>query len=248
MGCRRIRRRWLRLNFHREMRCRERMSCLKIYRCRPTEFQAGAAVSAAESGGVSARDAAAARFRAALSGDARRGAGRRWTDRHGAAGSRLGERITRGGRRCGRSVACAAWRRIIALPDGSYNVLVLGLRRIVIVRELPADKSFREAQVELKTTIIRHRRRGGPDVAGPTAGSVQAGAAENSRSPGTVRPASGQQHSAGHADRHRGLYAGHRPGFQGADAARRRASTAAPRELLEHLARLRRPLSRRSSA
>ncbi len=34
--------------------------------------------------------------------------------------------------------------------EGSYNVLVLGLKRIVIARELPPDKLFREAQVELK--------------------------------------------------------------------------------------------------
>jgi len=33
--------------------------------------------------------------------------------------------------------------------EGSYNVLVLGLRRIKIVRELPPIKSFREAEVEL---------------------------------------------------------------------------------------------------
>ena len=33
--------------------------------------------------------------------------------------------------------------------DGSYNVLVLGLRRISIARELPPGKSFREAKVEL---------------------------------------------------------------------------------------------------
>ncbi len=33
--------------------------------------------------------------------------------------------------------------------EGSYNVLVLGLRRIVIRRELPPDKSFRVAEVEL---------------------------------------------------------------------------------------------------
>jgi ATP-dependent Lon protease len=33
--------------------------------------------------------------------------------------------------------------------EGSYNVLVLGLRRLKIVRELPPKKSFREAEVEL---------------------------------------------------------------------------------------------------
>ena len=33
--------------------------------------------------------------------------------------------------------------------DGQYNVLMLGLRRILIDEELPADKSFREAQVTL---------------------------------------------------------------------------------------------------
>jgi ATP-dependent Lon protease len=34
--------------------------------------------------------------------------------------------------------------------EGSYNVLVLGLKRIVIARELPPEKLFREAEVELK--------------------------------------------------------------------------------------------------
>jgi uncharacterized protein len=33
--------------------------------------------------------------------------------------------------------------------EGSYNVLVLGLRRIAIVRELPPDKPFREAEAQL---------------------------------------------------------------------------------------------------
>jgi uncharacterized protein len=33
--------------------------------------------------------------------------------------------------------------------EGSYNVLVLGLRRMVIERELPADKIFRVAEVRL---------------------------------------------------------------------------------------------------
>ena len=34
-------------------------------------------------------------------------------------------------------------------PDGSYNVLLLGLRRMKIEHELPPHKLFREAQVEL---------------------------------------------------------------------------------------------------
>ncbi|HEV2972079.1 MAG TPA: LON peptidase substrate-binding domain-containing protein [Pirellulales bacterium] len=33
--------------------------------------------------------------------------------------------------------------------EGSYNVLVLGLRRMVIERELPAEKTFRVAEVQL---------------------------------------------------------------------------------------------------
>jgi len=39
------------------------------------------------------------------------------------------------------------------LEDGSYNVLVLGLRRIEIVEEFPADKPFREARVELQDDV-----------------------------------------------------------------------------------------------
>jgi len=35
------------------------------------------------------------------------------------------------------------------LDDGSYNVLLLGLRRVRLVEELPPTKSFREAQVEV---------------------------------------------------------------------------------------------------
>jgi uncharacterized protein len=34
-------------------------------------------------------------------------------------------------------------------PDGTYHVLLLGLRRISLLRELPPNKKFREAQVEL---------------------------------------------------------------------------------------------------
>jgi uncharacterized protein len=34
-------------------------------------------------------------------------------------------------------------------PEGRYNLLLLGVRRIGIVRELPPNKSFREAQVEI---------------------------------------------------------------------------------------------------
>ena len=37
--------------------------------------------------------------------------------------------------------------------EGSYNVLVLGLKRIVIARELPPDKMFREAEVELRDDV-----------------------------------------------------------------------------------------------
>lgn len=35
------------------------------------------------------------------------------------------------------------------LKGGSYNVLLMGLKRVRIVRELPPSKSFREAEVEL---------------------------------------------------------------------------------------------------
>jgi ATP-dependent Lon protease len=36
-----------------------------------------------------------------------------------------------------------------AQPDNRYNLLLLGLRRVRVVRELPAVRSFREAEVEL---------------------------------------------------------------------------------------------------
>jgi ATP-dependent Lon protease len=35
------------------------------------------------------------------------------------------------------------------LPDGSYNLLLTGLKRVEIVRELPPVKTFREAEVKL---------------------------------------------------------------------------------------------------
>jgi Lon protease-like protein len=35
------------------------------------------------------------------------------------------------------------------LPDGCFNALVLGVRRVRLVEELPASKPFREARVEL---------------------------------------------------------------------------------------------------
>jgi ATP-dependent Lon protease len=50
--------------------------------------------------------------------------------------------------------------------EGSYNVLVLGLRRIKIVRELPPDKSFREAKVELGEDVY-------PDEGAAARGQLQ---------------------------------------------------------------------------
>jgi len=35
------------------------------------------------------------------------------------------------------------------LPDGSYNILLVGLKRVRLLHELPPSKSFREAKVEL---------------------------------------------------------------------------------------------------
>ncbi len=39
------------------------------------------------------------------------------------------------------------------LPDGCYNALVLGVRRVRLIEELPAAKPFREARVELLEDI-----------------------------------------------------------------------------------------------
>jgi uncharacterized protein len=39
------------------------------------------------------------------------------------------------------------------LPDGCYNALVLGVRRVRLVEELPASKPFREARVNLLEDI-----------------------------------------------------------------------------------------------
>lgn len=35
------------------------------------------------------------------------------------------------------------------LPDGKYNVLIVGLRRVQVVRELPPSRAFREARVQI---------------------------------------------------------------------------------------------------
>jgi Lon protease-like protein len=50
--------------------------------------------------------------------------------------------------------------------EGSYNVLVLGLRRIKIISELPPGKTFREAQVELRDDMY-------PDDAAGARGKLQ---------------------------------------------------------------------------
>lgn len=51
-------------------------------------------------------------------------------------------------------IAClgrvATWH---AVEDNRYNLLLLGLRRVRILRELPADKLFREAEVEILEDI-----------------------------------------------------------------------------------------------
>jgi Lon protease-like protein len=40
------------------------------------------------------------------------------------------------------------------LPDGCFNLLLAGLSRIEIVRELPPEKAFREAWVELRPDVF----------------------------------------------------------------------------------------------
>jgi len=51
-------------------------------------------------------------------------------------------------------IAClgrvATWH---AVEDNRYNLLLLGLRRVRLLRELPADKLFREAEVEILEDI-----------------------------------------------------------------------------------------------
>jgi uncharacterized protein len=41
------------------------------------------------------------------------------------------------------------------LPDGTYNVLLLGLRRVHLLRELTTSRSFREAAAELCDDVYR---------------------------------------------------------------------------------------------
>jgi ATP-dependent Lon protease len=55
-----------------------------------------------------------------------------------------------GGRPALYPIACLG--RITAhcrLPDGTYNVLLLGLRRVRLLKELPSMRRFREAEAEL---------------------------------------------------------------------------------------------------
>jgi Lon protease-like protein len=47
----------------------------------------------------------------------------------------------------GRITACCR------LPDGTYNVLLLGLRRVKVVREVTSVRRFREAEVEVREDI-----------------------------------------------------------------------------------------------
>jgi Lon protease-like protein len=52
-------------------------------------------------------------------------------------------------------IACLG--RIIAdqtLPDGRYNLLLRGLRRIRIIEEIPSEKLFRSARVELLDDVV----------------------------------------------------------------------------------------------
>ena len=46
----------------------------------------------------------------------------------------------------------AAYHR---LPNGTYNLLLSGLRRVRLVRELPPSRKFREADVELREDVYR---------------------------------------------------------------------------------------------
>ena len=43
----------------------------------------------------------------------------------------------------------ARWSRITSLQDGRYNVLLLGVQRVRILKELDPLRSFRQARVEL---------------------------------------------------------------------------------------------------
>ena len=70
-----------------------------------------------------------------------------------AALAPAGRGTTRGGRRCIRWPALAGSPRHYRLADGTYNVLLLGLRRVKLVRELATARRFREAKVELCTDV-----------------------------------------------------------------------------------------------
>ena len=105
-------------------------------------------LSPAQSRPLPARDAAVAHLRAALSGDARGGPGWRRADRDGGAGAGVGGGL----RRPPADSPHGLPGRVTSshrLEDGTCNVLLLGLCRVRILEELPAEKSFREAKVEV---------------------------------------------------------------------------------------------------
>ena len=120
-----------------------------------------------------------------------------------------------------RSVGClcrvATYHRT---DDGSYNVLILGLRRIVIERELPPDKLFRVAEGGSARMIMRSPRGAAARPATAADGGLQVHPAENSRSARAVGRFARQPGSFGHAHRYRRLHPGYRPGLQGAAACR----------------------------
>ena len=114
-----------------------------------TVFRPRAALSAAEPGAVSARDPAAAHLRAALRRAARRRAGRRPADRHGAAGAGLGAGL-RGppADRAGRVPGPRAHLASAGLAAAT-TCCCWACAACAVVRELPPERSFREAEVEV---------------------------------------------------------------------------------------------------
>ncbi len=117
----------------------------------------GAVVSAAEFGAVSACDAGRCISLNRAIGAPRRSPLRRWADCHGGARGGLGNELRR---------PAVAGTRSVSLPSdelaenarGDLQRLLVGVRRIRLLEELPPEKLFREARVEVLDDLLAQSR------------------------------------------------------------------------------------------
>jgi len=123
--------------------------------------------------------------------------------------------------------------------EGSYNVLVLGLRRIRSFASFRRTNHFARPSRTVRRCLSRRGSRCPRQAPASPARIVQTRLAKDSRGAGTTGSTFGRTNSAGDADRHCRLYAGYRAAIQRADAEETCVDRRAE-ELLEFLSRLRR--------